>query len=298
MKDRNDKIERFLERVEKQVYTENAAKDIKAELMDHIECLLEDYEEAGFNEEIAISKALLQMGDPDEIGYAFTDYEGMKRRKFWINFLKFSSLVMILITFLPSFVSLNHNGMSLDFRESASLLPNLFNVCFLFYSSSLLMGHSMKFLDLDTTPFAILWPVKERVKWEYFAIFFFFVPVILIMFFVYFYEEGINQHSLLAMWPLLTLSYGVWAMFYKEKFRIPKVVLVNEGFIIKGRFISWAGIYSYNWTKDFLAKDQKNYKLILNLFQSSNGTYGLRKTISVNQRQYGYINEFLTVKIN
>lgn len=297
MKYRNDKIERFLERVEKQIYTENAAKDIKMELIDHIECLTEDYADSGLELEEAISKALLQMGDPDEIGYAFTDYDGMKKRKYWINFFKISSLLMIAITFLPSFLSINYNGIHFNFSETASMLPNLFNISFLFYSGSLLMGHSMKFLDLDTTPFAILWPVKERVKWEYIVIFFFFFPVIAIMVYIYFYEEGLNYDTVIAMWPILTLSYGIWAMFYKEKFRIPKVVLVNEGFIIKGRFISWAGIYSYNWTKDFLAKDQRNYKLIINLFQSSNGSSGLRKTISVNERQYGYVNEFLKEKL-
>ncbi len=59
----NDKrVNGFLERVERQLYTEASANDIKDELTDHIESLVEDYEESGIDGDLAVSKALLQMG--------------------------------------------------------------------------------------------------------------------------------------------------------------------------------------------------------------------------------------------
>ena len=294
----NEKIEGFLNRVERQIYTEDSANEIKEELLDHIECLITDYEEAGAQEEEAISKALLQMGDPKEIGYAFTDYEAMKKRKYLLSFFKVSSILMLLMTCLPMIITSKGDwSFSFKLNESLSLVTNGFNIWLAISTGSLLLGHSTKLLDLDSTPFAIVWPVKERFKWEYLMIAFFFLPLFLVFFFVYFYEEGFSTLTVLAMWPMLTLAYSIWAFQFKEKFRVPKVMVVNEGFVIKGRFISWTGIASYSWSKDFWAKDQSHYKLQLNTFQKNNGQSGFKRNISVNKRQYAYINEFLKARI-
>ena len=81
------RIKSFLERVEKQIYTEDESDLIKNELEDHIQCLVEDYEDAGLEKNHAVSKALLQMGDPREIGYSFADYDGMKKRKYMMSWM-------------------------------------------------------------------------------------------------------------------------------------------------------------------------------------------------------------------
>lgn len=158
---KDSRIDGFLERVERQIYTENSANDIKEELTDHIECLMADYKASGIKEENIVSKALLQMGDPQEIGYAFTDYEGMKKRKNLMLFFKISSVLMLFITFLPSFVTSNGGlSFSFDFSESALVFPNFINIWLVIASGSLTLGHSTKFLEIDSTPFAIIWPVK------------------------------------------------------------------------------------------------------------------------------------------
>jgi uncharacterized membrane protein YobD (UPF0266 family) len=298
MIENNEKVKDFLTRVERQVYTENSAIDIRSELLDHIESLTEDYHESGLNEDISISKALLQMGDPQEIGYGFTDYEGMKKRRNIILFFKYSSIFLLLITFVPFFIKIDGSSGDILKKENLRILPNFFNLFLIFYSASLMLGHSMKYLEIDTTPFAIVWPVKERFKWEYFLSAIFFLPIVIVFIIIYFYEEGLTGHAFFSMWPLVTLSYSIFAIFYKEKFRIPKVVLLNEGFIIKGRFVSFTRIATYTWTKDFLSKDQCHYKLILDLFQPQNGQKGLRKTISVHKRQQSYMREFLKEKLS
>ena len=297
MIENNKKVEDFLNRVERQVYTESSAQDIRAELLDHIESLSEDYKGAGYKEEAAVSKALLQMGDPNEIGYGFTDYEAMKKRNHLILFFKYSGLLMLMITFISIFIEFDPASGNIFTKENLSILPNFINLFLIVYSTRLAMGYSLKFLDIDTKPFAIVWPVKERFKWEYFLCGIFFLPIVLIFLLAYLYEEGINAQAILAMWPLLTLSYSVFALFYKEKFRIPKVVLVHEGFVIKGRFLSFTRIASYTWTKDFLSKDQCHYKLILDLFHPQSGQKGLKKTISVHERQHTYMRAYLKERL-
>jgi len=294
---RDIRVENFLERVERQIYTEDSANDIKDELLDHIESLKEDYQEGGLEEDAAISKALLQMGDPKEIGYAFTDYEAMKKRKQIMFFLTASSLVMFVVTFLPSIFSIQAGDLTLDPGDSFTMFPSILNLWFALTLGGLYMGHSVKFLDLDTSPFAIIWPVKERFKWEYLILTVFFLPLVLVFTYIYFYEEGMTRVSVMALWPLLTLSYAVWAFWFKERYRIPKVMILSDGFVIKGRFSSWTSIESYSWTKDFWAKDPDHYKLTLNMFNRQSGQKGLRKTISVHKRQQTYISEFMRSKL-
>ena len=297
MIENNKKVEDFLNRVERQVYTESSAQDIRNELLDHISALSEDYENSGLSQEAAVSKALLQMGDPQEIGYGFTDYEAMKKRKHLILFFKYSSLLMLVITLIPIFIEIDPSSGNIFKSDNLTILPNFISLFLIFYSTTLVLGHSVKYLDIDTTPFAIVWPVKERFKWEYILCAIFFLPMVLIFILVYLYEEGLNGHALLAMWPILTLSYSIFAFFYKEKFRIPKVVLVHEGFVVKGRFLSFTRIASYTWTKDFLSKDQCHYKLILDLFHPQSGQKGLKKTISVHERQHAYMRAYLKERL-
>lgn len=290
------RVDNFLEHVQQQILTENQADLITEELEDHIDCLVEDYLESGLEETEAVSKALLQMGDPQEIGYSFTDYDAMKKRKYAMFAFKMSGIVALVATFL---IGLFSQPLSWD-NEIVSLFPmlaNLFNVWLVLTGSSMLIGKSMRFIELDTTPFIIIWPVKARFKWEYWSLALFCLPMVLIFVFLYFYESGVNSMSIMAMWPILTLSYSVWAMVHSEKYRVPKYLVVSEGFVIKGRFVSWTSIASYQWSKDFLAKNQEHYKLTLNSHIKTEQQRPLKKVIHIHKRQHNYLHALLKERI-
>jgi len=294
---KDKRIQSFLTHVEQQIFTEHSADLIKEELLDHIECLIEDYKESDLSEDEAISKALLQMGDPREIGYSFTDYDAMKKRKYTMIGFKISSLLAIVMTLLIGIFSSSGQMVIEDVTSMIPMMANFLNVWIIITTGSMIMGYSMKFIDLDTTPYLILWPVKERFKWEYWAIALFFLPIVVIFFFIYFYEEGISTFTITALWPMLTISYSIWALVFSEKFRIPKCIVVNEGFIIKGRFISWTSISSYTWSKDFLAKNQEHYKLTLKSFQTTNNQQPLKRVIGIHKRQQAHLQAFLRERV-
>ncbi|MBI9011312.1 MAG: hypothetical protein JEZ08_03715 [Clostridiales bacterium] len=291
------RIQSFLTHVEQQIFTEHSADLIKEELQDHIECLIEDYKENDLSEDEAISKALLQMGDPREIGYSFTDYDAMKKRKYAMIGFKISSIIAICITLIIGLFSSSGQMAIEDITTMIPMMINFINLWIIITTGSLIMGYSMKFIDLDTTPYLILWPVKERFKWEYWSIALFFLPIVMIFFFIYFYEEGFSTLTITALWPMLTIGYGIWALFYSEKFRIPKCIVVNEGFIIKGRFISWTAISSYTWSKDFLAKKQEHYRLTLKSFQTTNNQQPMKKVLSIHKRQQAHLQAFLRERV-
>lgn len=96
----NEWVQRFLDRVMVQIYTEEEAEDIKVELLDHIYSLAQDYQEAGYGTDAAVHKALLQMGDPSEIGYSFTDYDAIKIRHWKRLGLKGLSIAIMVIVFI------------------------------------------------------------------------------------------------------------------------------------------------------------------------------------------------------
>jgi hypothetical protein len=295
---RDIRVEAFLERVSKQLYTEESSKDIEEELNDHIHCLVDEYEADGYSQDLAVSKALLQMGDPKEIGYSFTDYEGMKKRNLILKCLKISSLMSVVITVLTLIISSEEDlSFSMDGWDSISMVPNILNIFFIFTTGSWLMGHSVKYLDLDTRPEIIIWPTKQRFKWEYMILAFIFTPLIVVMFFVHFYEVGVTQSSVLALWPLVTIGYSIWAYILSEKYRMPKFMILDEGILVKGRFISWAGIQRFTWTKDFYSKERENYVLCLHGYQAKSGLQGMKKNIPVHQRQQKYINALLRERV-
>lgn len=60
----------FLETVAEQIRCKRAREPVCEELLDHIECQTADYEQAGLSKEKALEKAVLEMGDPVEIGVA------------------------------------------------------------------------------------------------------------------------------------------------------------------------------------------------------------------------------------
>ena len=62
------KIEKYIEEVCELIKNRRVHENIKDELIDHIEEIIEDYKDVGLTEEEAIDKALLQMGSSEAIG--------------------------------------------------------------------------------------------------------------------------------------------------------------------------------------------------------------------------------------
>ena len=150
---KDDRIRKFIENVEKMLYVEEQSSSIKDELLDHIECLVDDYIEAGYSYDEAVSKSLYSMGDPKEIGYSFADYDLMKRRKYTLFGLKSSSILVMLGLLVLSFIN-SKNGNSSE-SSVTSLLPlmiNLLNVSFAGSTSGYIFGYSTRLVDLDTSP--------------------------------------------------------------------------------------------------------------------------------------------------
>ncbi len=300
-------VTQFIQKVLDQVYTEEEGRAIKDELIDHIFSLAQDYMAAGHPKENAIRKALLQMGDPSEIGYSFTDYEGMKKRKLLRVGLKWLGVLIILLTIVVT-VELSGGfkevfaGTSSSSTDSSG--PDWFIFYYIFYLPLIIInskngayaglnGIPLSKLKISKEPLLILWSYKKRFPWEYFFLVIFFIPVILI-FVVIFAAEGNNPAYAFAFFA--TLSFSVWLMFHSEKYRIPKYVVLEDGIVIKNRLISWTAIDRISWTKDYMASSEDHYQLIIEHIsrvpnkahnkkhQSSGMT--IKKNIDVNANQY------------
>lgn len=299
---KDKRIINFLEHVEKMLYVEEQSESIKDELLDHIYCLVEDYKEAGCSKDKAIKKALHAMGDPTEIGYSFADFSLMKKRRMTLIILKASSgLMLMFLLGLAIYVSIKQDGISAGSDGSMiSMLPTIMNMgnALLFGTgSTLALSHSTRLIDLDVTPKLILWSSKRRLPWEYIAFSLFFLPIVIIFFVLYFYEEGLSGNSLFAMWPLLGITYSAWAFFYSEKFRIPKYIVVDDGFIIKGRFISWTAISDYKWSNDYMSVNYEDYRLTLVSITNNNTNMPVKKNLLVNKRQKKYLDKIIYERV-
>lgn len=62
------KIKQYIEEVCKLIKNKRVHEDIKYELIDHIEEIIEDYRDVGLTEEEAIDKAIIQMGSSEIVG--------------------------------------------------------------------------------------------------------------------------------------------------------------------------------------------------------------------------------------
>lgn len=291
------RIINFLEHVEKMLYVEEQSDSIKDELLDHIYCLVEDYKEAGYEKDKAIKKALYAMGDPTEIGYSFADFNLMKKRRWTLVALKASSgIMMVFLLGLAMYTGIRQDGISFGTDSSLlSMLPSITNIVLFGTGGTLALSHPAKLIDLDATPKLILWSSKRRLPWEYIVFSLFFMPLVIMFFFLYFYEEGLTGSSVVAMWPALGIAYSAWAFFYSEKFRIPKYIVVDDGFIIKGRLISWTAISKYNWSNDYMSVNNEDYKLTLE--SNINTNMPIKKVLLVNKRQKKYLNQIIYERI-
>lgn len=307
-------VNTFLDKVMTQIYTEDEAKSITFELLDHILSLTEDYLEAGHIEGIAVSKALYQMGDPAEIGFSFTDYEGLRKRKMLRVGLKLGSVLLIALTFGVIFVQGILASEATDVaREASHSSATPWSLWYLFYFPVLMLsmrssfqaqyslnGVSVDRLKISKEPLMVLWPYKKRFPWEYVLFSMFFMPMILIFVIAFIFEGG----SPLSVVGFLTaISLSIWLFFHSEKYRIPKYVILEEGLLIKNHLVSWAAIDRYTWIRDYRTAGAMHYRLSIEhvmkqnlaIQNKFNGTF--KRHIDVNASQYATLSRIMKEKI-
>ena len=318
--EQNNGVNEFIQKVLDQIYTEDEGMTIKAELQDHILSLAEDYAAAGHSIEASIRKALYQMGDPAEIGYSFTDYEGMKRRRrLLVGFKVLALAIMIGVTAFVIWVSsgstpepdtvvnanAHHDG-GLDRIMSLYYLiyfPVLFWINIKSQSQNGIGGIPVKKLKISKEPLLVLWSYKKRFPLEYLVLSVFFVPIIL-TFAVIFISEGSSPFSFFGV--IFAFVLGIWLLMHSEKYRIPKYMIMEEGIVIKNSLVSWTTIDRIYWTKDYLSTDKGHYKLTIeHIYRVSNQAKGkyrynnmtVKRNIEVNANQYLQVNSLIKERI-
>ena len=318
--EQNSGVSEFIQTVLDQIYTEDEGTTIKAELQDHILSLAEDYVAAGHSMDVAIRKALYQMGDPAEIGYSFTDYEGMKRRRRLLIGLKILAFaIMIGVTVFVIWVSSSstpepdtvanynsHNDGHIERIWSFYYMiyfPMILLINFKSQAQNGIGGIPVKKLKLSHEPLLVLWSYKKRFPVEYLILSVFFVPIIMI-FAVIFISEGSSPFSFFGVFLAFILSF--WLLMHSEKYRIPKYMIMEEGIIIKNSLVSWTTIDRIYWTKDYLSTDKDHYKLTIeHIYRAPNQTKGkyrnsnmtVKQNIEVNANQYLQVNSLIKERI-
>lgn len=332
----NKNIQKFIDKVNAHLYTEEESQLIQEELYDHIFSLTYDYMDAGHSFETAVHKALLQMGDPSEIGYSFTDYSAMKKRRYTLLGLKALSILILIITLGIPIVHLA----ILDLDESSSTetleatektddlyngnIPHDFNVflattftslsdlffwfaytCFLLSLLRLdhfaFYGLTLSRLKISKEPLFVLWGYKQKFPWEYLIGGVFLLPLLLLLIFA---TANAGGNVLFFIAGCVAACFAFWLLIHSEKYRIPKYVILEEGILIKGKLITWTAIDRISWQTDYMSQNEKHYKLILSSITSyaKNGkqnasSFERKKIIHVNANQYRQVNAIFHERI-
>lgn len=313
-------VKDFIQKVLDLVYTEDEGMTIRAELLDHILSLSEDFEAAGHSSDMAVHKALHQMGDPAEIGYSFTDYEGMKRRRRMLVGLKILGLGLMLgATFALAFMtggsgSGSNASAAIDSgtAESGGLLDSWLSLYYIIYFPFMLWinlktqaqhginGIPIRKLKLSKEPLLVLWSYKKRFPMEYLIISVFFVPI-LIVFAVIIISEGESPLGFFGF--ISAISIGIWLLIHSEKFRIPKYLILEEGLVIKNNLVTWTSIDRIYWTRDYMSKGKGHYKLTIEHIIRNQGRktmqsgMTIKRNIDVNANQYHQVNSLIKERI-
>lgn len=169
------RIALFLDKVGNQINTEEEALKIKDELIDHIDCLTEELIDMGYSNDEAISKALMQMGDPNEIGYSFTNRDVVRKRNQLIRMLRMLSIGLLIIGCVILFVFTEYS------TESLGSVIYFFNILNIVGFSSLTSHTNSKYLmNSEDIPILIIWPVKKHIYVEYIIIGIIFSPILIL----------------------------------------------------------------------------------------------------------------------
>lgn len=293
----------FIQGVVDKLYTSEDAFAIEAELKDHILSLSEDYLAAGHSRDAAIRKALLQMGDPGEIGYSFTDFTAMKRRKLLRVGLKWAAVIILLLAFAFVLVlaAASDSG-AVSNSENDSMGLSVFYMLYMPFIVWLNLqnqgvyriGIPVGQVKLSKAPLMILWPYKQRFQWEYLALGMFFVPIIIVFMIMGAYEGG-NPLAMVAF--VAVVAFSIWLFFFSERFRIPKYMLLEEGLVIKNRLVSWTAIDRISWTPDYLANSHHYVLTLEHVIRNQKAQKSLNDSVKtkvyVNNLQYRQLNAII-----
>lgn len=103
------KIEKYIEEVCEMIKNRRVHENIKNELIDHIESIIEDYKDVGLTEEEAINKALMQMGSSEVVGRDLNEVH--KAAPDWI-LLGITGLFILVGIFTIGFIQKNNAALS------------------------------------------------------------------------------------------------------------------------------------------------------------------------------------------
>lgn len=287
---KHEKVELFLDELANQIHTEDEAKDIKDELYDHIKSSIDEYLDMEYSLESAVSKSLLSMGDPREIGYSFTNYDLMKKRKMLMYIFKaFGTAILMSIVMYIDYKEFIING---DQMGLTSMCLSLLLVYLSLKTALNLYGRPIRTLDIDTNPLFIIWPVKKKLAIEYKIFMFIFSPVPILFTFLIFYEGARSNGLLYTAFLYALFLLSVFMIIYSEKYRIPKYMIIEEGVVIKNRFTSWTAIEGYLWRSS--KQDDKVYH---SLKFTNNKRLSVTRDIVIGEKQKVFLTKLLAEKI-
>ncbi|WP_304943504.1 permease prefix domain 1-containing protein [Vallitalea guaymasensis] len=281
------RIALFLDKVGNQINTEEEALKIKDELIDHIDCLTEELIDMGYSNDEAISKALMQMGDPNEIGYSFTNRDVVRKRNQLIRMLRMLSIGLLIIGCVILFVFTEYS------TESFGSVIYFFNILNIIGFSSLTSHTNSKYLmNSEDIPILIIWPVKKHIYVEYIIIGIIFSPI-LILFGTGLVLGAIEDNTL---WKLILLiiifTSAIISTFLINKLRIPKYIVTNEGLIVLGKFISWTAINNVRWLNSYY-KNENTYMLQI----LDNRGFPITRKIKVSNNQYEMVSSIISERV-
>ncbi|WP_153064107.1 permease prefix domain 1-containing protein [Vallitalea guaymasensis] len=281
------RIALFLDKVGNQINTEEEAIKIKDELVDHIDCLTEELIDMGYSNDEAISKALMQMGDPNEIGYSFTNRDVVRKRNQLIRMLRMLSIGLLIIGCVILFVFTEYS------TESLGSVIYFFNILNIVGFSSLTSHTNSKYLmNSEDIPILIIWPVKKHIYVEYIIIGIIFSPI-LILFGTGLVLGAIEDNTL---WKLILLiiifTSAIISTFLINKLRIPKYIVTNEGLIVLGKFISWTAINNVRWLNSYY-KNENTYMLQI----LDNRGFPITRKIKVSNNQYEMVSSIISERV-
>lgn len=294
----NTSVLDFLENIERQLLTETTADAIREEMLDHIQCMVEDYEADGMCFDEAIEQALRNMGDPLSIGYAFTDFNAMKRREWLRKTLKYSGL-SLLIAFFVYWVGMdiiNGEEDMVSFLILMIEMPMIYAITkygITYRKEGHASGYRRKrYLDLTSKPVMILWPAKKSIPFEYIALPLFFSPIFIILFVGVLSDVIHAQKVVLFVINVVVFLGGIFLLFFSEKYRIPKYVVLEDGLLIKGKLLSWTSMAKVQFKTDYSYKE-KPTKVIYQMIEGMHAG-----SIFINPKQVTWLKAFMREKVN
>ncbi len=257
MNTENKLIEDFLQTTCRFITTEERAKDIRDELLDHLENHKASFYSQGFSEEEATKEALKQMGDPCILGKSYKD--PLHNRCLLLAGILG---IMLLLSTLRPFFSTYHYFSTLN-----TIMDLLILTCYIPFIL-LLLRTNMAFKHYaQQEPLFHIQTYKKLTldEWVFRGIALFIsFPIILLTCITFFdclgkswvviFEDAIDLLDMLL--PMLLSIF----LFTLNMLSQNHAVAYTDGLLTATYFISWQDIQSYRWITEHI-KGKTYYKL-------------------------------------